>query len=122
MTNTVLIVENEPFVLNAIQEILATVGFESIGVRDGNHGVDTYKKWSNKIDVVILDMNLPGMAGPEVYKNIQRVNPSVKVIVSSGYDEGVVIEKFGNPQPISILKKPFNAQMLLDQVRSALSS
>jgi hypothetical protein len=41
--------------------------------------------------------------------------------VSSGYDERDVIERFGTPGPTSILKKPFNAQMLLDQVQSILS-
>lgn len=122
MTNTILIVENEPFVLDAMEEILATGGFKAICVRDGNRGVDTYKAHSGEIDVVILDMNLPGMAGPEVYQVMQRVNPNVKVIVSSGYDEYDVIERFGEPRPTSILKKPFNAQMLLDQVQSILSS
>lgn len=122
MNNTILIVENEPFVLDAMEEILATGGFKSICVRDGNHGVDTYKKRSGEIDVVILDMNLPGMAGPEVYQVMQLVNPDVKVIVSSGYDEYDVIERFGESRPISILKKPFNAQMLLDQVQSVLST
>jgi len=122
MTNTVLIVENEVFVLDAMEEILAIGGFKSICVRDGNRGVDTYKERSNEIDVVILDMNLPGLAGPEVYQVMQRVNPDVKVIVSSGYDEHDVIERFGEPRPISILKKPFNAQMLLERVHSVLSS
>ena len=122
MTNTVLIVENESFVLDAMEEILATVGFKSICVRDGTRGAATYKERSGEIDVVILDMNLPGMAGPEVYQAMQSVNPDVKVIVSSGYDECDVVARFGEPRPTSILKKPFNAQMLVDQVRSVLSS
>lgn len=122
MINTILIVENEPFVLDAMEEILASGGFKSICVRDGNRGVATYQERSSEIDVVILDMNLPGMAGPEVYQLMQRVNPNVKVIVSSGYDEYDVIERFGEPRPTSILKKPFNAQMLLDRVQSVLSS
>lgn len=122
MTHTVLIVENELFVLDAMEEILATGGFKSICVRNGKHGVDTYQERVSEIDLVILDMNLPGMAGPEVYQVMQGVNPNVKVIVSSGYDESDVIERFGEPRPTSILKKPFNAQMLLDQVQSVLSS
>lgn len=122
MTHTVLIVENEVFVLDAMEEILATGGFKSICVRNGKHGVDTYQERVSEIDLVILDMNLPGMAGPEVYQVMQGVNPNVKVIVSSGYDESDVIERFGEPRPTSILKKPFNAQMLLEQVQSVLSS
>lgn len=122
MTNTVLIVENEPFVLDAMEEILATVGFKSICIRDGSRGAAAYKERSNEIDVVILDINLPGMAGPEVYQVMQSVNPDVKVIVSSGYDESDVLAQFGESLPISILKKPFNAQMLLDQVYSVLST
>jgi DNA-binding NtrC family response regulator len=122
MTHTVLIVENELFVLDAMEEILATGGFKSICVRNGKHGVDTYKERISEIDLVILDMNLPGMAGPEVYQVMQGFNPNVKVIVSSGYDESDVIERFGEPRPTSILKKPFNAQMLLEQVQSVLSS
>ncbi|PID84733.1 MAG: hypothetical protein CSB13_11655 [Chloroflexi bacterium] len=122
MTSTVLIIENEPFVLDAMAEILATIGLKSIGVYDGLSGVDIYKKRATEIDVVILDMNLPGMAGPEVYKNIHLVNPGVKVIVSSGFDESDVKAMFGEYQPMTILKKPFNAQMLLDHVNCALSA
>jgi two-component system cell cycle sensor histidine kinase/response regulator CckA len=122
MTQTVLIVENEPFVLNAMEEILATVGFTSICVYDGTRGIAAYKERSAEIDLVILDMNLPGVAGPEVYQAMQRVNPQVKVIVSSGYDEFEVIERFGNHQAMQILKKPFNAQMLIDKVQTVLSS
>ena len=122
MTNTVLIVENEPFVLGAMEEILDTVGFKSICVRDGARGVAAYKEQSGEIDVVILDMNLPGMAGPEVYQAMQSVNPDVKVIISSGYDEHDVAAQFGELRLTSILKKPFNAKMLIDQVRSVLSA
>lgn len=122
MMNTVLIVENEPFVLEAMAEILDTVGFHSICVRDGSSGVVTYKERADEIDVVILDMNLPSMAGPDVYRAMQGINPDVKVIVASGYDEQDVVTRFGELQPTSILKKPFNAQMLIDQVWSALSA
>jgi DNA-binding NtrC family response regulator len=122
MTHTVLIVENEPFVLNAMEEILATVGFKLICAYDGTLGIAAYKERSAEIDLVILDMNLPGVAGPEVYQAMQGVNPHVKVIISSGYDERDVMERFGNQRPTSILKKPFNAQMLIDKVQTVLVS
>ena len=122
MTQTVLIVENEPFVLNAMEEILATVGFVLICAYDGAQGFAAYKERSSEIDLVILDMNLPGMAGPEVFQAMQGVDPHVKVIVSSGYDEFEVVKRFGNHQSMQILKKPFNAQMLIDKVQTVLSS
>lgn len=122
MMKTVLIVENEPFVLEAMEEILASVGFQLICVRDGSGGAATYKERSGEIDLVILDMNLPGMTGPEVYQVMQRINPDVKVIISSGYDKRDVVARFGELKPTSILKKPFNAQMLIDQVGSVLSA
>jgi len=121
MNNTVLIIENELFVLNAMEEILISAGINPICVQNGAQGVATYKERSNEIGAVILDVNLPGIDGPGVFRVLQDVNPEVKVIVSSGYEEADVLSRFDNSTAISILKKPFNAKMLIDSVQSALS-
>jgi DNA-binding NtrC family response regulator len=120
--DTVLIIENEPFVLNAIEEILTSAGMNPICAHNGIQGVTTYKEYADEIKVVILDMNLPGLQGSEVYQMIQDVNPRAKVIISTGYDEMDVLNKFDNPESVSILKKPFNAKTLLDRVQSALNA
>lgn len=121
MNNTVLIIENELFVLNAMEEILISAGINPICVQNGTQGVATYKERSNEIGAVILDVNLPGIDGPGVFRVLRDVNPEVKVIVSSGYEEADVLSRFDNSTAISILKKPFNAKMLIDSVQSVLS-
>jgi CheY-like chemotaxis protein len=124
MTHTILVVENEPFVLEALKEILAAVGMESICVSNGEVGVEMYREHVEDVDLVVLDMNLPGMKGAEVYRVMKQINPEVKVIVSSGYDEAEVERRFGDVGgvgDVSILKKPFNVQMFLEQINSALA-
>lgn len=122
MSNTVLIIENEPFVLDAMEEILISAGINPICVQSGTQGVTTYKERSSEIGAVILDVNLPGLDGPGVFRVLKDANPQVKVIVSSGYEETDVLNRFDNSTDISILKKPFNAKMLIDSVQSVLSA
>ena len=121
MTGAVLIVENEPLVREAMEDILGTEGLNTLGACDGLEGIATYRARQNEIDLVILDMRLPGMDGPAILQALRQINPSIKAIVSSAYDEQMIKQGFGKIPYISILKKPFSADALLSSVRTAIA-
>jgi two-component system response regulator (stage 0 sporulation protein F) len=73
-----------------------------------------------EIALVILDMRLPGMDGPAILKALRRINPSLKAIISSAYDEQEIKRGFNGEPVSSILRKPFDAEELLSTVRTAL--
>jgi len=120
MNGSVLVIENEPLVLEALEDILDLVGLHVVSAEDGEEGIAAYQEHLDEIELVILDMRLPGKDGPDILKALRAINPSVKVIVSSGYDEEEVAQRFMGQQPILILKKPYDAETLLAKVNSVL--
>lgn len=120
MNGSVLVIENEPLVLEALEDILDLVGLHVVSAEDGEEGIAAYQEHLDEIELVILDIRLPGKDGPDILKALRSINPSVKVIVSSGYDEEEVAQRFMDQQPILILKKPYDAETLLAKVNSVL--
>ncbi|HEX6386274.1 MAG TPA: response regulator [Anaerolineae bacterium] len=116
-----LVIENEPLVLEALEDILDLVGMKVVGAEDGEEGISAYQEYQDEIELVILDMRPPGKDGPDILKALRRINSSVKVIVSSGYDEEEVARRFVDQQPILTLKKPYDAETLLAKVNSVLA-
>ena len=120
MNGTVLIVENEPLVREAMEDILSADGLKAIATSNGRDCIATYRAWKHEIELVILDMRLPGMDGPSILRILRGINPSVKAIVSSGYDEQAILRGFGNQVVAGILRKPFSADALLATVYFAI--
>lgn len=120
MAGSVLVVENEPFMREAVEDILDSIGIEVFSAEDGHAGVATYLSNKDKIDLVILDMRLPGMPGAEILQMLRTINPLVKVIVASGYDEQEVRRQLKGQPTASILRKPYSADTLLTVVQTEL--
>lgn len=117
---SVLVVENEPFMREAVEDILDSVGINVFSAEDGHEGVATYLSNKDKIDLVILDMRLPGLTGAEILQMLRSINPLVKVIVASGYDEQEIQRQLKGQPTASILRKPYNADALLSAVQAVL--
>jgi CheY-like chemotaxis protein len=119
-TGSVLVVENEPFMREAVEDILDSVGIKVFSAKDGHEGVATYLSNKEKIDLVILDLRLPGLTGAEILQMLRSINPLVKVVVASGYDEQEIKRQLKGQVTSSILRKPYNADTLLSTVQTIL--
>lgn len=86
-TETVLIVDDEPSVLNVLEESLLDIGHKVITAVDGEDCIEKYLECKDQIDIIILDLNMPKMNGKQTFKKLLEIDPSVKVIISSGYNE-----------------------------------
>lgn len=119
MFDTVLVVENETYILEAMAAILDSVGIESLTAQSGQEGLSLFQKHHQEIELVILDWHLPGdIGGNEVIHRLQAIDPAVKVLISTGYDTRTIQDKLGDmATAVSILKKPYNAETLLSIVR-----
>lgn len=118
---SVLVVENEPFTREAVEDILDSVGINVISVADGHEGVAAYLSQRGEIGLVILDMNLPGLDGAEILRMLRTINPFVKALVASGYDEQEVRRRLKNQQAVSFLRKPFDADTLISTVTKIMA-
>lgn len=82
---SILLVDDEEMIINGAREMLEVLGYSVNAAKSGKEAIEIYKANIDKIDLVILDMIMPGMNGSEVYDTLKQINPYVKVLLSSGY-------------------------------------
>jgi CheY-like chemotaxis protein len=106
----------------AVVKILRKKGFEVFDAADGTAAIDLLRADRRKIDVILLDMTLPGATSHEVVAEAVNGRPDVKVILTSAYSEEIVSEAMNAPQIRGFIRKPFQLHDLVKILRSALSS
>jgi PAS domain S-box-containing protein len=119
-TETILIVEDDRDVRTMIALILKNEGYATIEAADGNDAIRLYDEHRGKVDLVILDVVMPGKNGKEVLDEITRINPSVKAVFVSGYTGDIVIDKGIESESVDFLQKPLSVSKLLSKVREVL--
>ncbi|MGQ9812364.1 MAG: PAS domain S-box protein [Dissulfurimicrobium sp.] len=120
--STIMVVDDEESVRTITKMMLEEFGFKVITAKDGMDAVEKFKKYHEKIDAVILDLIMPHLTGDEVYREMRRISPNVKVILSSGYSERDVISKFAGKKNVGFLQKPFKADVLLYKIKTAIET
>jgi len=81
---TVLIIDDETFILNIAEAFLGQSGYEVITAEGPDKGIEIYKKEHKRISAVLLDLSMPGKSGLEVFTELQKINPEVQAVLSSG--------------------------------------
>jgi PAS domain S-box-containing protein len=121
-TETVLLVDDQEAVITVGKAILHTLGYTVIMAKNGKEAVEIFESNKETIDFVILDMIMPGMSGAETFDAIKKLNPDIRVILSSGYSlEGEatkILEKGCN----GFIQKPFNVSDLSRKIREVLDA
>jgi PAS domain S-box-containing protein len=119
-TETVLLVDDEELVLEAVVQSLQTLGYNVIGARGGREAVQVYQLHQRDIDVVVLDMVMPDMGGGEVFGHLRAMNPDIGVLLASGYSiEGQASEILEQGCD-AFIQKPFNVKDLSQKIREIL--
>jgi len=105
-------------------KMLEMLGYESSVARHGEEAIEMYKKAIEEnapFDAVILDLTVPGgMSGSETIKHLQRIDPDVKAIVSSGYFDDPVMAQYLDYGFIDFLEKPYNMSDLGDVLKRVI--
>lgn len=123
ITGTVLIVDDENVVRTVASHILDEIGMKILTAENGKKAIDIYKKDPSRIDVILLDMTMPVMNGVETFKELKKINPDVKVILTSGYSADEVKLNFEDSGDLmGFLEKPFTAQALSEKIRAAITA
>jgi CheY-like chemotaxis protein len=82
---TVLLVDDERMILDVGQRMLQALGYDVLIARNGEEAIDTYKRQRESIQLVVLDLVMPGMGGGEVYDQLRELDPDSKILLASGY-------------------------------------
>ena len=117
---TVLLVDDEEHIVKVGKDLLSALGYEVMVARSGEEALEIYRKNSDKIDVVLLDMVMPRMGGREVFERLRRLNPQVKVLLSSGYSLEGEAQEIMNQGCDGFIQKPYRAKDLMKALEKVL--
>ena len=121
-TGGILLVDDEPMILGSASEMLKLLGYTVYQAASGQEAVAVYAEKKNKIDLVILDMIMPGMSGAQALMALKDINPDVRVILSSGYSMQGEIQKVMETGCQGFIQKPYSFTELSKIVREVLQS
>ena len=116
----ILLVDDEDVIIDVGQQMLKTLGYQVYVAKSGREAIETYEANNDRIDMVILDMVMPDMGGGEAYDMIKKIDPSIRVLLSSGYSidgEAAEILRRGCN---GFIQKPFDVTQLSHKLREIL--
>jgi two-component system cell cycle sensor histidine kinase/response regulator CckA len=119
---TVLLVDDEDITMEVGLEILEELGYKVFAARNGSEALNVYSTHQNQIDLVILDMIMPDMGGGRTYDELKKINPAVKVLLSSGYSIGGEASQILDRGCNGFIQKPFNMKQLSEKMRTILDA
>jgi two-component system cell cycle sensor histidine kinase/response regulator CckA len=117
---TILLVEDERVVRRLVAEMLESSGYTVLQAADGPSALELLRRHSGDLDLLVTDVVMPGMSGPEVAQAVTSMRPGTEVLYTSGYTDSQ-IDHHGVLEPgIAFLQKPFSSDDLTRKVRSVL--
>jgi CheY-like chemotaxis protein len=116
----ILLVDDEPDILEATSELLAAMDFQVVSARDGAEALELFRADPQHFSLVLMDLTMPRMDGREAFRLMRELDPGLKVVLCSGYNEMDVAKDFPGPSLAGFLQKPYTFQMLKDVVQQAL--
>ena len=118
----ILIVDDESTVLKVMTRSLEKSGYRVIPAGDGEEGYALYFQHRGDVRLVITDMAMPGMDGPALIAALKKINPSVKIICTSGLGSSSQKETLAELGVHAILSKPCNSRIILQAIQDALAA
>jgi PAS domain S-box-containing protein len=117
---TVLVVDDEPVVRMTVSRYAERMGLQAMTAADGPEAIRVFSECGDTIDLVLLDMTMPGMDGRETLVELRSIRPDVPVLLSSGYSEEEALSAFENIQLAGFLQKPYSIDELASTLRRTL--
>jgi PAS domain S-box-containing protein len=119
---TVLVVEDEAVLRRAVSKALRIKGFSVMEAADGSVAIDLMRNHRDDINVILLDVTLPGASSKEVFEEATRIWAKPKVVLTSAYDRKTVDALFPGLRITQFIRKPFQLDDLASTLRNALAS
>ena len=118
---TVLIVDDEDDVREVTSEILQLSGLQTLTAANGMAALRLYAQHREQIDLVLLDLSMPGMTGEQVVKALWEIKPSLPIVLLSGYDEHEVSRRLGENRQMAFLQKPYTVEAIIATIEQQLA-
>jgi two-component system cell cycle sensor histidine kinase/response regulator CckA len=121
MTGNLLVVEDEEGLRIAVSKMLRKTGLSVIEASDGWTATDLIRNREQAIDLILLDMTIPGASSYEVFTEAQRVRPGVKIVITTAYAREAAGGSFDGPELKGFIRKPYQFADLMELLRKALA-
>lgn len=121
-SETVLLVDDEDIIIDVGKELLATLGYRALIANNGTDAIKICEEKKDHIDMVILDMIMPGMDGGETYDKLKKVNPDLKILLSSGYSIHGQAAEILERGCDGFIQKPFDMRNMSQKIREVLDN
>jgi PAS domain S-box-containing protein len=121
-TETILLVEDEAIVRDLVCEILRECGYAVLSAESGADAMRITVEQTKPIDLLITDVVMPEMSGPELANILRRARGEMSVLYMSGYTDDAVLVRQGLPENSAFIRKPYTPQQFLQQVRETLDA
>ena len=113
----VLVVDDDDYVLQAVYVALESYGYSVLLANSGAAAIELFEEHRDHIDLVLLDMLMPGMSGEETFRALLAIQPDVKVLLSTGYAPDEAAQRFTEDGLVGFLRKPYEPDELAMEVR-----
>ena len=117
---TILLVDDEDTLRDLGAQSMSSMGYQVLTAKSGEEALEVYNAQGNGIDLVIMDLSMPGMGGVRALKAILEVNPAAKVMIASGYTANGTVKEALLAGAMGYVAKPFRLSELLNEVRNVL--
>ena len=121
-SGVILVVDDEETVRIAAKIMLETRGFTVLTAEDGRAALEVFRSRIDEIVVVLLDLTMPHLDGEETFRELRRMRPDVRVILSSGYSEQETTDRFAGKGLAGFIQKPYGLRPLIEKIRQALEA
>jgi len=116
----VLVIDDDDLVRHVACSMLEQSGLQVVEASDGEHGLEAFGRDPGAIDLVVLDMTMPGLDGPEVAVRLRSIEPEVRVLMVSGYPPEDTERRVGKARADGFLQKPFSIEELSEAVTKTM--
>ena len=113
-------IDDEQMIIDVGSELLEELGYTVVSALSGTEALDVYTENQSSIDLIIMDMIMPGLGGGETFDRLKEIDPEIKVLLSSGYSINGQATQIIERGCDGFIQKPFNVQQLSERIREIL--
>jgi DNA-binding NtrC family response regulator len=118
---TILVVDDEPDMLRLVEAILLEQGYKVILAKGAENAIRAFERMPRRPDLILTDVVMPGMSGPALVDHLLGLDPHIRVLFMSGYDDRQIVQKYVVERGFALIPKPFTLQRLGSVVRDVLN-
>lgn len=113
----ILLIEDDVMILELLHEVLTQAGYAVLIARNATDGLEQFKSNKKNIFCIVLDYEIPGMHPSRLLEKISEIDSDVKIVISSGYSQNIVIQEIPSANISCYFAKPYDPMSLVSELK-----